>query len=102
LRCRRDLSDFKQFEAERFDLGKDAEQCGPVFKASGEHGFAALQLRRHGGKGGKGGGSETTLDPERVQARRHAIILPPNLVSRRRRNLVIVETLALHAVSATL
>jgi len=47
---------------------------------------------------------ELALDPDRVQAGRcgHACILQADIVSRRRRNLVIVETRALRAVSATL
>ena len=93
MRPRRDLSDLEQHEAERFDLRKDAEQRGPIFKPTGEHGLAAPQLRRHRGKRGQGGGSEPPLYPDRVQARRcgHLIILQPDLVSRRRRNLVIAR-----------
>jgi hypothetical protein len=49
------LSEFDQFEAERFDLRKDAEHRGPIFKQAGEHGLAALQLRHHRGEGGQGG-----------------------------------------------
>jgi hypothetical protein len=50
-------------------------------------------LRRHRGKGGEGGSSEPALDADRVQARRcgHSVMLQPDLVSRRRRNLVIVR-----------
>ena len=100
----RHLSDFNQFEAERFDLGNDTEQRGPVFKQAGQHGLAALALTRHRGERGQGGDSETAFDPDRVQAGRcvHAAIMQPDLVSRRRRNLVIVETRALRAVLATL
>ena len=50
-RSRGDLPQFEQLEAERFDLRKDAEQGGPIFKQAGEHGLAALQLRDHRGKG---------------------------------------------------
>jgi hypothetical protein len=44
------LSKFEQFEAERLDLRKDAEQRGPILAQAGEHGLAALQLRHHRGK----------------------------------------------------
>src|SRR3979411_2782987 len=48
----------------------------------------------HRRKGGQGGSSEATLYPDRVQARwcgGHAGMLQPDLVRRRRRNLVIVR-----------
>src|SRR4051794_19156765 len=72
-----------QFEAERFDLGHDAEQRGPIFERTGEHGLALLQLTRHRGKSGQRGRSEPTLYPDRVKARRcvHVIILQPGPVS---------------------
>jgi len=91
---RLDLSKFEQFEAERLDLRHDAEQRGPILEQAGEHRLAALQLRHHRGKGGQGGRSEPAPYPDRVQVRRsgHAIILQPDLVSRRRRNPVIVRT----------
>ena len=91
------MAQFEQFEAERFDLPEDAEQAGPIFNKTGEHGLAALDLRHHRGEGGQGGRSEPALYPDRVQARRcgHAIILQPNLVSRRRRDLVIVRATGL-------
>ena len=43
-RCRShgDLPEFEQLQAERFDLRKDAEQGGPIFKQAGEHGLAPL------------------------------------------------------------
>ncbi len=43
-RCRShgDLPQFEQLQAERFDLRKDAEQGGPIFKQAGEHGLAPL------------------------------------------------------------
>jgi hypothetical protein len=87
------LSEFEQFEAERLDLRKDAEQRGPIFEQAREHGLAAVQLRHHRGKGREGGSSEPALYPDRVQARRcgHAVMLQPDLVSRRRQNLVIVR-----------
>jgi hypothetical protein len=31
------LSEFDQFEGERFDLRKNAEHRGPIFKQAGEH-----------------------------------------------------------------
>jgi hypothetical protein len=88
------LSNFEQFEAECFDLRKDAEQRGPILEQTGEHGLAAFQLRRHRGKGREGGSSEPAPYPDRVQARRcgHATIVQPDLVSRQRRNPVIVRT----------
>lgn len=64
-----DLSDLEQFEAESFDLRENAEQRGPVFKPTREHGLAAHQLMRHRGKSGQGGGSEPAPDPDGVQAR---------------------------------
>ena len=87
------MSKLDQFEAERLDLLKDAEQRGPIREQAGEHRLAALQLRHHRGKGGQGGSSEPALYPDRVQALRcgHVIILAPDLVSRRRQNLVIVR-----------
>jgi hypothetical protein len=87
------LSEFEQFEAERLDLRKDAEQRGPILEQAGEHGLAAFQLTHHRGKGGEGGSSEPALYPDRVQARRcgHAVMLQPDLVTRRRQNLVIVR-----------
>jgi hypothetical protein len=86
------LAQFEQIEAERLDLLKDAEQRGPVREQAGEHGVAVFQLRHHRGKGGQGGSSEPTPYPDRVQARKcgHASILNPDLVSRRRRDLVIL------------
>ena len=77
LRFRPGLAQLKKLEAERFDLRKDAEHGGPIFKKAGEHGLAALQLTRHRGEGGQSGRSEPTLYPDRVQARRcdHAIIV---------------------------
>jgi hypothetical protein len=92
-RSRRDLSEFEQFEAERLDLRNDAEQRGSILEQAGEQGLAAFQLGHHRGEGGEGGSSESAPDPDRVQARRsgHASMLPPGLVSRRRRNLVILR-----------
>jgi hypothetical protein len=94
------LAQFEQIEAERLDLRKDAEQRGPIREQAGEHGLAALQLRHHRGKGGQGGGSKPTPYPDRVQARKcgHASILHPDLVSWRRRNLVIVRATELALV----
>src|SRR5471030_1032931 len=101
FRSRPDLSKFDELEAERFDLRNDAEQRGPIREQAGEHGLAAFELRHHRGKGRQGGSSEPALYPDRVQARRcsHTTILPGDLVSRRRRNLVILRTPAL-ALSA--
>jgi hypothetical protein len=45
------LAQFKQIEAERLDLLKDAEQRRPIREQAGEHGLAALQLGHHRGKG---------------------------------------------------
>jgi hypothetical protein len=94
---RPDLAQFEQFEPERFDLAEDAEQGGPIFNKTGEHGLAALDLTHHRGEGGKGGRSEPALYPDRVQARHcgHTVILRLDLVSRRRRNLVIVRATGL-------
>ena len=88
------MPQFEQLEAERFDLRKDAEQGGPVFKQAGEHRLAAPHLRDHRGKGREGGSSEAAAYPDLVQARQcgHRIIVPPGLVSRRRRNLVILQS----------
>src|SRR3954452_18857333 len=82
FRSRGDLPEFDQFEAERFDLGKKAENRGPILQQTGEHGLAALQLGRHRGKGGQSSIAEPSLDPDRLQARRcgHVIILQPDLV----------------------
>jgi hypothetical protein len=93
FRALRNLAQFEQLETERFDLRKDAEHGGPIFKQAGEHGLADLQLSHHRGEGGQDGSSEPTPDPDRVQARRygHAMIVQPDLVSRRRRNPVIVR-----------
>lgn len=97
------LAKFDKIEAERFDLRKDAVNSGPIFEQSGEHGFAALQLRRHRGEGGQSGRSEPTLDPDRVQALRcdHGVIVQPDLVSRQRRNVVIAHADP-RAISVTL
>jgi hypothetical protein len=91
-RSRLDVSEFEQFKAESLDLREDAEQRGLILEQAGEHGLAALQLRPHRGKGGEGGSSEPAVYPDRVQARRcaHAPMLQADLVSRRRRILVIV------------
>jgi hypothetical protein len=85
--------EFEQFEAERLDLPEDAENRGPILEQTGEHGLAAFQLRHHRGKGRQGGRSEPAPYTDRVQARQcgHAAILPLDLVSRRRRNQVIVR-----------
>ena len=90
---RADLPQFDEFEAERFDLRNDAEQRRPILKQAGEDGLASLQLGHHRGKGGQGGSPEATPYPDRVQARRcgHISIVQPDLVIRRRRNLVIVH-----------
>ena len=87
----RNLSQFEQFKAERLDLRNDAEQRGPILEQTGEHGLAAFQLRRHRGKGRQGGSSEPAPYADRVEAQRrsHAIMLQPDVVSRRRWNLVI-------------
>jgi hypothetical protein len=87
------LSEFEQVKAEGFDLRKDAEQRGPILEQASEHCLAALQLRHHRGEGGQGGSSELTFYPDGVQARScgHVIILQPDLVSRRRQDLVIVR-----------
>ena len=45
-------AELEQLEVERFDLCKDAEQRGPIFKPTGEHGLVCVQLRHHRGKGG--------------------------------------------------
>ena len=92
FRSRADLPEFEQFEAERLDLCNDAEQRGPILEQTGEHRLAAFQLRHHRRKGRQGGRAESPLYPDRVQAGRcgHEIIVQPDLVSRRRRNLVIV------------
>jgi hypothetical protein len=92
-RSRTDLSEFEQFEPERLDLREDPEQRGPILEQAGEHGVPAFQLRHHRGKGGEGGSSEPALNPDRVQARQcgHWVMLQPDLVSPRRRNLVIVR-----------
>jgi hypothetical protein len=91
-RSRRDRPDFEQLEAERLDLGNDAEQRRTILEQAGEHGLAALPLRRHRGKGGERGGSELAPYPDRVQAQRrgHAIILQRRPVRPPRRNPVIV------------
>jgi hypothetical protein len=88
-----DLAQFDELEAERFDLRKDAEHRGPILKQAGKHGLAARQLRHHGGEGGQSSSSEPTPYPDRVPAGRcnHAAIVQPELVRRRRRNLVIVR-----------
>jgi hypothetical protein len=90
-RCRPDLSEFEQFKAERLDLRNDAEQRRPILEQTDQHGLAASQLRHHRGKGRQGGRPQATLDSDGVEARcgDHAIIVQPDLVSRRRRNLVI-------------
>jgi len=91
------LSEFEQVEAEGFDLRKDAEQRRPILEQASEHGLAAPQLRHHRGKGRQGSSSELTFYPDRVQARRcgHVVILEPDLVSRRRQDLVIVPATCL-------
>src|SRR5690348_8298418 len=88
MRSSGDPLDFEQIETERFDLRKRTEQRGAVFEHTREHGLTTLQLRRHRGKGGEGGRSESAAYPDRVQARRrfHANIVQPGPVSRRRRN----------------
>jgi hypothetical protein len=55
-------------------------------KQAGEHGLAAGQLGHHRGEGGQSGGSEPAPYPDGVQARGcvHAMIVQPDLVSRRR------------------
>jgi hypothetical protein len=87
------LPQLDQFEAERLDLRKDAEQRGPILQQTGEHGLAAFGLRHHRGERRQGGSSEPALYPDRVQAWRcgHPTILQPDLVSRQRRNLVIAR-----------
>jgi hypothetical protein len=96
MRCRLrpDLSEFEQFETERFDLRKDAEHRGAIFKQAGEHGLAARRLRHHRGKGGQSGSSEPAPYPNRVQAPRcgHVVIVRYDLVNRRRRNQVIAHS----------
>jgi hypothetical protein len=90
---RPDRANFDQIETERLDLPEDAEQRGPILKESGKHGLTFLKRRCQRGKGREGGWSEPAFDPDGVQAGRfnHALILPPHVVSLRRRNLVIVR-----------
>jgi hypothetical protein len=97
------LSKFEQFEAERLDLRNDAEQRGPILQQAGEHGLAAVALTHHRRKGRQGSSSEPAPYPDRVQARLcgHAIILQPDLVSGRRRNLVIVPAMRALAKAPT-
>ena len=101
LRAWPDLVEVEKLEAERFDLRDNAEQRRPIFKQARQHGLAAGQLTHHRGEGGQSGSSESTPDPDRVQARRcgHAVIVRPDPVSRRRRNLVISQAGA-RAISA--
>jgi hypothetical protein len=75
---------------ERIASPSDPPTCCVVLS---KHGLAALQLRRHRGKGGQSGSSELTSYPDGVQARRcgHVISLQPDLVSLRRQDLVIVR-----------
>ena len=61
-----ELADLKQVEAERLDLGQHAEQRRPVQEA-GEHSVGALPLRHQRWERGQPGGTEVTLDPDRVQ-----------------------------------
>src|SRR4051794_40772616 len=88
--------DFDEVEAERLDLEEDAEQRGPIFEQADEHGLASFPLTLHRGKGGLGGRSEATLDADRVQGgwSGHMATLRLDLVSRRRRNPVIVRALS--------
>ena len=104
LRAWPDLVEVEKLEAERFDLRDNAEQRRPICKQACQHGLAACQLTHHGGEGGQSGSSESTPDPDRVQARRcgHAMIVRPNLVSRQHRNPVIshADTRAICAMAA--
>lgn len=81
-----DLAKLNEFDAEGLDLGKDAEHRGLIFKQAGEYGLAAVLLGHHRGEGGQSSRSEPTPYPDRVQAWRHATIVLPDLVIRRRRN----------------
>ena len=92
LRAWPDLVEVEKLEAERFDLRDNAEQRRPICKQACQLGLAACQLTHHGGEGGQSGSSESTPDPDRVQARRfsHQVMLKLDLVSRRRQNQVIV------------
>jgi hypothetical protein len=86
------LADFEQFETKRLDLREYAEQRGAILEPTGEHGLAILEVGRHRGKRGQGGGSEPAPYPDQVKARepRHMSILRPDRVSRRRRDPMIV------------
>ena len=87
------LSEFEQFEAERLDLGEDAEQRGPILEQAREHGLAFLDFRPHGRKGGQSGSTEPPSYPNHVLAaalRGHSMILGHNPVSGPHRNLVIL------------
>jgi DNA-binding MarR family transcriptional regulator len=57
----------RAIQAERLDLGKDAEQRRPILKQAGEHGLAAFQLRLHQGKCGEAGSSESAPYPDRTR-----------------------------------
>ena len=87
------MPELEKFEPERLYLRNDAEQRRPILDQAGEHGLAVLQLGHHRGEGRQGGSSEPALDPDRVQARRsgHGVIVSLDLVSRHRRNPVIVN-----------
>ena len=86
-----ELAELEQFEAQRFDVPDHAEHGRAVLEQAGEDGVAAVEPRHHRRKGRQSGGAQPTLYADRVQARLcgHEIMLSPDLVSRRRRNLVI-------------
>jgi hypothetical protein len=64
-----ELANLEQVEAERLDLGQDAVKGRPVQEAL-EHGFGALQPRRHRRERRQHGGAEVPLDPDYVQGGR--------------------------------
>jgi hypothetical protein len=62
----RDLPNLEQFEAERLDLGKHAEECGAV-DDTGQDRVGAVWPRHHRRERAKYRGTELALDSDRVK-----------------------------------
>src|SRR5215469_15125858 len=61
-----ELPELDEFEAERFDHGEHAVQCGTVGQRTGQDGVVALRSRAEAGKRGTEGSAEAAADADLI------------------------------------
>src|SRR5215469_14745493 len=66
-----DLPELDELEAERFDHGEHAIQCGVVDQRTRQDGVVALRTRAEAGKRGTEGLAETAADADLIGLRWH-------------------------------